>query len=83
MGVRDCGGWAVRMQGGLEERGRAGSKSQVGYPCVTTMQGGGTWVWKTVEQGENVCSAMTDAQGMCNVYARSWRLQGPTAKGHF
>ena len=49
MGVRDCAGWAVRMQGRLEERGRARSKSQAGYPCVTTMQGGGTWVWKKVE----------------------------------
>ena len=59
MGVRECAGWAVRMEGGLEEHGRAVSKSQVGYlcvMCVMIMQGGGTWVWKTVEQGENVCT---------------------------
>ena len=59
MGVRECAGWAVRMEGGLEEHGRAVGKSQVGYLrviCVMIMQGGGTWVWKTVEQGENVCT---------------------------
>ena len=59
MRVRDCVGWAVRMERGLEEHGRAVSKSQVGYLCVIhvmIMQGAGIWVWKTVEQGENVCS---------------------------
>ena len=44
MRVRDCVGWAVRMERGLEEHGRAVSKSQVGYLCmihVMIMQGVG------------------------------------------
>lgn len=62
--------------------GRAVSKSQVGYLCVIhvmIMQGAGIWVWKTVEQGENVCSVYK----ACAMDMQELEAQGPMAKGTF